>query len=493
MPKIIFIYSEFENLGVETLMAIALREGYETELIMYRAENSFVGAKDTHADLLWVAKKACSKSPDLVAFSCVTDNYRHQMGIAKEIKKLLPEVFIIFGGIHVTSVPSRVLSEPAVDAIAVGEAEVPFTQLLQLGFKRGGATSSVPPKGIYFRHNPHPEIWEEGDLADLDTLPFPEKESFYRQIPFSSRDYLIATGRGCPYHCAYCCNGIYRTLRSATKVRRRSPENVIKELLHAKNYHKSRYVSFADDSFTTNPRWLNAFLSKYRAEIGLPFHCNAIPTLLTPAIAAQLREAGCVSVQIGVQSLDEVLCAEVLHRRSNNKAISDAVQILKNENLLVQADHMFGVPGDSPEKQLEAALFYNEVRPQIVSVFWLTYFPATPIVAQSLANGLLTQDDVNLLEQGIPLSSGDFHTGGSMKDPSQFLGIQLLMNWMPFLPKSLVAFLLKWRLNRFFSVKSYYLSTALPRVLRSLFDRRYYVGRGYLYYLFGRLLPALKS
>ena len=43
MPSAIFAYPDFENLGVEYLMSIALEHGYQTDLVFYEAEDVYLG------------------------------------------------------------------------------------------------------------------------------------------------------------------------------------------------------------------------------------------------------------------------------------------------------------------------------------------------------------------------------------------------------------------------------------------------------------------
>ena len=50
----------------------------------------------------------------------LTANYQWMLGIAGEIRKQLPHVKVIFGGVHPSAVPERVLARPEVDYVCVG-------------------------------------------------------------------------------------------------------------------------------------------------------------------------------------------------------------------------------------------------------------------------------------------------------------------------------------------------------------------------------------
>ena len=176
--------------------------------------------------------------PDLVAFSCTTDYYQTQLSWAKALKEIRPDVLTIFGGVHVTATPHQVLERNEVDAIAIGEAEISFREFIEKGTKKGGfSMPEEPVKGIVFKKNGS-LIGEfgEGPLADLNELPFPEKKSWRTVMPRAYlKEYRIMATRGCPYHCSYCFNSGYLKLRGRNILRHRSVDNVIAELVWAKN------------------------------------------------------------------------------------------------------------------------------------------------------------------------------------------------------------------------------------------------------------------
>lgn len=154
------------------------------------------------------------------------------------------------------------------------------------------------------------------------------------------------------------------------------------------------------------------------------------------------------------------------------------IKDLKTAGIMVQVDHMLGIPGDSIANQEEAVLYYNKYRPDLISIFWLTYYPKTPIIQTAVKHGMLSCKDIDKIEQGKRVSKGTFHDGGSMKNPPMFYySIQFLLNYLPFLPKWLVKLLIKTGWYRFLRIRNFYLATALPRVIQGLIDKRYLHGK----------------
>jgi len=471
-------------------MAICSQYGHQVDFLSYAARDNYIGTKSVENPAR-VAERILLKNPDVVGFSCVTDNYRTQLAVAEELKKTLPNLKNFFGGIHPTSVPERVIKQSAVDTVFIGEAEISLPLFLAACVKDEYLhLPEAPIQGVL--HKVSNKIWgdisSEGELSSLDTLPFPFKTPVYRQLPFARREYGIMTSRGCPYRCSYCFNSHYYAKRGKTVFRQRSVENVISELTEALSSYNFQFVHFLDDSFTTNERWIVAFCEKYRERINRPFVCSVNPHYFNETIATALSLAGCVDVQIGVQSLSERLCAEVLERKSDNTAIGSAVRLIKKYNMLVQVDHLLGIPGDRTEYQEESIRYYNRVRPSIVSVFWLTYYPRTKIIAHALKAGALSPQDVDLLEEGLSAGTRSLHAGGSMANPDKFLGVAFLLNYLPLLPQKLVQFLVDSGLYRHLTVSNYLFATAIPRLIRSLLDSRYVVGRNHIRRFYHRIL-----
>lgn len=475
MLNITFVYPDFENLGVEYLMSVCKKQGHNVNLVFYNAEDPYTGIKSKSLDYKTLARRIAETKPDVAIFSCITDNFRHQFNCAAELKGIKPEVFTIFGGVHVTAVPHKVIRLDAVDAVAIGEGEVSIPAFLAAYDGNKIATLLEVEGIVYKKDGLLIGCYLPGKISDLDEVPFPSKEQFYKAMGYVPKEYYIITSRGCPYKCSYCYNSMGKT-----PFRRRSVENVIAELKWAKERFRIKYVHFCDDSFTTNWDWIERFCAVYRNEVNLPFLCSVNPLLINREIVNCLKYAGCVDIQIGVQSLSETLCREVLKRKSDNIKIKEAILMIKEAKMMVQVDQMLGIPGDSLDIQEESLLFYKELKPDLVSVFWLTYYPGTEIVAIAKERGILTDDDVERIENGYKLTEGGLHSGGSMKNPGEYYGVALLYNYLFLLPEVVVRFLIKTGLYIRLKVRSYFFSTAVPRIILSIFDRRYFTGRGHI-------------
>lgn len=495
MSRIAFVYPDYENLGVEYLMAVCLENGHEVEFIFYHADDIYLAKKVKDIPFQQIAGEIAASNADIVAFSCVTDNYQYQLSCAKALKGIRPDIITIFGGVHPTAVPTKVLANAEVDCVAIAEAEKSFLDFIEECGKGDAFTlPEKPVEGIAFKKNG--EIigeFKEGPLTDVNDLPFPHKAPFLSSLKDSSHEYRAMTSRGCPYSCSYCFNYHFHELRGKKFLRQREVDNVIDELLYAKSNYPLKYILFVDDCFTTNKKWILEFCSRYEKEIGLPFGCISNPIYINKEVTVALSSAGCVNIQIGIQSLSEELCSNVLNRKSDNAKIAQVITNMKDAGVMVQVDHMLGIPGDSIKLQEEALLFYNKYRPNVISIFWLTYYPKTGICDVAIKEGLLSDADIAKIEEGKKLTEGSFLAGGSMSNPKPFYSIAFLLNYLPILPKWIVSCLIYSRLYRLFVINNFFISTALPRVIQSIFNRRDFRGRSHIIRFFDKTFLKRKK
>ncbi|MHB1390614.1 MAG: hypothetical protein ACYCXF_05170, partial [Thermoleophilia bacterium] len=115
-------------------------------------------------------------------------------------------------------------------------------------------------------------------------------------------------------------------------------------------------------------------------------------------------------------------------------------------------------------------------------------YPRTAIVDLAKSEGLITQDDIDSIEQGFRLTTESYLTGGSSRNPDPYFSISFLMNWLPLLPRWLVTILLRSRAYRLFRIRNYILSTAMPRAIQSIFNKKDFRGRSHIYRFFSKTL-----
>lgn len=479
--KIMFVHSQDESLAVESLSAFLKANGHETDLVFDPClfESSAIRSSyfsklfDIKMDLVRQVKES---KPGLVAFSVNTVTYQWAIMMARLIKKEI-DVPIIFGGIHVTSVPDKVINREEVDFLCIGEGEYPLLELAN-SLDSGGIDYSI--KNIWFKKNGNIIKNEVRFLIeDLDTLPFLDKEIFYNKYKAFSANYMTMTSRGCPYSCTYCCNDVWHGLYKGGKyLRRRSVDNVIEELFLMKNKYRIKRINFFDDVFVLDNKWLKEFSAKYREKIDLPFGCMAHCKLFDLEKAKLLKDAGCYAISFGLQTANDENRKNIIKRTDTNNDVRKAASACHVVGLKFLIDHIFGIPYEGDKEYIEAIAFYNEIRPTAINSYQLAYFPKTSIIKTAHEAGMLTDSDIELINDGQAPTSTVVGIGnkGSLNIDRHREKYNPYLILLPILPKKFIDFVIRKKLyNKNIPIsKIFQLCAKLIARLRS--------GQGFVYF-----------
>jgi len=238
---------------------------------------------------------------------------------------------ILWGGVGTTLEPEIAIEHA--DVVCIGEGEevmVEFANAIDNKPDWRSVTEWLTIEGTWTR-DPNGTVHKNPKRAirDLDNIAIPDwqaskmvwiTEEMVSRGPrayakVAKGDYQIMTQRGCPFSCSFCVESRYQEMFGKKQsLRRRSVDLVLEELVHAKEAYSPEMVWFWDDVFTVNPRWLDEFLPRYRDEVGLPFWCYTYPTTHKLELLQKLKDAGCNSITMGIQSGSERILREVYNR-----------------------------------------------------------------------------------------------------------------------------------------------------------------------------------
>lgn len=442
--KILFFCSGYESIGVEYLSASLKDKGHETYLIYtHNFFNSFTVKNVLLHKILnedkYTEKRIKQINPDIICFSTVTENYQHALKWANKIKNF-SSAPIIFGGIHTTSIPDKVISHEFIDYICIGEGEEALIELTS-ALEKNQPTDNI--KNIWSKKEGTVIKTEKRTtLLNLDSLPFPDKDLFYKENPYFKDVYGIMAKRGCLYRCSYCHNSLHK---NKDKIRQRSPENVIAELKKAKEKYKIKKVCFFDDMLLSDIHWLKNFTTLYKEKINLPFVCAAHPTEITNESIEMLIKAECSAIGMGIQSANEKTRKTILNRFESNNAIIKALSLLDKSPILVYVDILIGLPLQTDLELIETATFLNKHKPDMVLPIWLKYYPDIQITKKAFDLKILSDSDIENIEKGI--SPNNFSGLSFSKEKAKIIYLLLLS---PILPNSIFNFILKNNIYKLF-------------------------------------------
>jgi len=265
---------------------------------------------------------------------------------ASHISEIIGRKDLVCGGVHVTIDGYNFLVKNLNFKVCViGEGE---ETLVKLAETMEGDVSFRDIEGVIYRDkgeiivNPR-----RRPIVDLDSLPFPNYEVF-DSFDGTIVHYPLITSRGCPYSCIYCCVGEI----SGRRWRARTPKNVIKELEYAKSKYGSRDFGILDDNFTQDIKRAKKFCELLIDDkITMSWSCpNGIRAdRLDEELATLMKESGCKSVSIGIESLDEFVFDNIKKGEKLDDIIQ-AINILKKHKIRVEGFFIIGIPGDNLQK-----------------------------------------------------------------------------------------------------------------------------------------------
>lgn len=444
--KITFVAIGWENLAVSLLSAIAKKEGHETNLAFSaglfndRYNLSIPPLASLFDDTKDVLAAVDTQKPDVLAFSCLTANYQWMLSIAEKVKKNHPNIKTIFGGIHPSAIGKTIFQYPQVDYVCIGEGDFAFPAILR--HIKNPDDQIQLPNTLY--RNSKDELIESHEIGftqNLDDLPIFDKTIWEEHVDLSKIYFTLAT-RGCPYSCSFCFNSFYSKLHGDSKknyIRQRSPQHMMKELIWAKNRYNLKIIEFEDDVFTLNKTWLKEFLHEYKKEIHLPFQCLSHPKYMNEEIAKILADAGCIFVQLGIQSMDDDYKRAFINRFDTSQDVERSLAAMKKYNIQVKVDHMFGLPNEPLSAQEKAKAMYQKYPPYRVQTFWINFMPKTEITNFAYEEGLITQEEFENILEG---KGGDYYRNSTaIKEPKKlkfYKAYEMVFKLIPVLPSSLI-------------------------------------------------------
>lgn len=270
--------------------------------------------------------------PDIVAVTTLTPEVYTTQNILRRVKAFSAEIFTIVGGHHATLLPQDFFL-PQVDAVALGEGEIMFRELVR-AVANGRSLDTVPnivwqTREGEFRANP----LQEGRV-DLSGLPLPRRDltDSYRSeyfFLFDQPDTSVATSRGCPFRCNFC--SIHEFYHGATN--QMPPWRVVSEVATVTTDH----ITFVDDNFMVNHERESIIADLIKAE-GIrkrfSMECRTDSIVRHPELVAKWVNVGLYAVLLGLEGGSDKVLRSV-GKSASIQTNDRAIQILQDHGVII--------------------------------------------------------------------------------------------------------------------------------------------------------------
>ncbi len=320
---------------------------------------------------------AC-RGADLVGVSVMTLQLDQAKWISRQIKTCR-DIPILWGGNHPTVRPDTCIGYDFVDMVCIGEGEGPIVELA--GRLDGGrAVSAI--ENLWIKDNGNiVKNPIRSLIADLDLLPYPDRGLFDSRHMRANAGSIVSGSRECPYACGYCINSHLKILYKGKGkyVRTRSAEHLIRELEIMRDRYGVRFIEFADETFTLRKKWVLEFCMEYKRRVDLPFIFQTRCDHVDYDVLKGIREAGCNSINFGVESGNEQFRNKILGRNMRNQTIFNAFRMAKSLGYTVTSFNMIGMPHETAEMIMDTIRLNKELKPDHHNVCIFYPFPGTPM------------------------------------------------------------------------------------------------------------------
>jgi anaerobic magnesium-protoporphyrin IX monomethyl ester cyclase len=336
--------------------------------------------------------------------------------ISRMVRRLCPDLPIIFGGWHPSLLTGQTLKEDFVDIVVRHQGEktlVEALQRLEVGgtldmvtgcwFKRAGRIIMNPDRpATPLSALPAPAY----DLADFDAY---ERAGGIRKLPY-------ATSTGCPYACNYCTDMVFYN-------RRFNPYDigqVVMELAGLVREHKLTEVALLDSNFLVDVHRAVA-IARGILDAGVRFRWTfqASTDLLCrmpDEDVKTLARSGVSHIGFGTESGSPEVLRLMNKRHEHISDMYEAARKCSLAGIRVTYNLIFGYPGEEESHRRETLTVMSDIARRFDNVSFspniFTPYPGIPIWPQLRKMGLAEPEslaewaDIDLGSTNLPWLRG---------------------------------------------------------------------------------------
>ncbi len=353
------------------------------------------------------------KKPQVIVLGDILHSYggfavqKYFNDSAREIKKILPEIKIVVGGLWYSFFGKETLEKnPAIDFVVMGEGELTFNELMDALNK--GETDFTNIAGLSSRKEGQVIFGPVRELIqDLNVLPLPAYDLFPMDQyvghtywkPFAE----IVTSRGCTHGCTFCYEWSEhdpRALKHFNRWRAKSATRVVAEVELLEKTFGTKVIVIQEDNFNINPSRVRDFCNeKIKRNLDMKWvslGCASDWVRLEKDIPL-MKKAGMFMAVFGIEvaSDDEL---RKLDKGISVDQIFKTIEILRKNDIAIVGDIMIGFDYDDEAIIKRRFEFAEQVDPDVMWVGYLTPPPGSPIWADGIKRGWIDPDNLDMLK-----------------------------------------------------------------------------------------------
>ncbi len=396
----------YPAIGLGYLATAVRKDGHEVSILDC--------LKDAH-DYDRFINKVKEVSPDVVGITLFSISIPFVKKMVSLIKDQLPDVKVILGGPHVSSLPYKILNNfERVDFAVRGEGEISLRKLLN-SFDTGSNNFKDIPGLIYRQdgqivvNEPYfPENIEEYDFPAWDLI---NPSQYFKYLSLGLNTVPVFFSRGCPFSCTFCAAKV----TSGQRLRRRGLDHIFDELYLLQNEYGIKRFVIEDEGFGVNKKFIMDFCQRVKEEglkasfaLGVGMRLDIIDEELLKT----MKEAGFEkTIVLGIESGSERIL-KLMKKQINLNMVWDKVNLMNRMGYEPNGYFILGYPGETREEMEQTIQLALNLPIREASFTAFQPLPATEATNELIRKKELPQDyDFTIVAQNkVVYAPGDMTT-----------------------------------------------------------------------------------
>lgn len=370
----------FMSLGILRVAAVLEERRIPVEVLDLSGVSNYL---DVVLDYLETTK-AC-----IFGFTATTPQLPSAVAIAKTIRSVRSNARLILGGPHATLVcaarrrKDKIKSTSCRSVKALSEIEQYFDVIIA-GDGEDAIFEAIKDGAPKIINADDPNITGGLFLKEekLNNLPFPARHLVdarsYRYTIDGEKTLSIISQLGCPFPCGFCGGRFSPMLR---RVRRRSSENIVRELIHLYHEYDVKGFMFYDDELNVNTKMveLMELIAKTQRDLNTVWKLRGFikSELFTDEQALVMYKAGFRWILTGFESGSSRILKNI-NKKATQEQNTRCVEIAHRHGLKVKALMSIGHPGENFDTIRETQDWLIKDRLDDFDITIITVYPGTP-------------------------------------------------------------------------------------------------------------------
>lgn len=421
------------------------------------------------------------KKPDILGISAVVSTaYEYTKNLSLEIQKRLPETTILMGG-NLGASAEIVLKKTGVEYICTSEGERTAIDFVNCWKTAKSKDDFKNVNGLTFldQNNemvitPFQDPVEAEKVYDIDWSLMGEGEKIDFFFPLShlapiisnsfskdprvsdshrkgKRVATLAGSKGCVARCTFC--------HRWDKGIRYIPIPVLMERLDKliEKYNVG-FVSFSDENFGTDRKWLAQFILEIAKRDILWRVSGMRVNTIHPESIKKMKEAGCSCIYYGMESGSQKIL-DVMEKVTKVEQNYNAVKWMAENNLYTIVQLIIGMPGETQETIDETSKFTSyfveqspNTDPNALSINFAQALPGTPLYEIARRKGKIGSSIEGEEKYLYQISDRDARDGETFLNFTEYPRLLLEMWHFNIQRETRSAYIKKWGMDNYYKV-----------------------------------------